>query len=164
MKRLTTSGGFARLEERHRNVKKEYYAVCADNEAAAESGDSSVWHDNFAYEENQRQMHQLAKRIVELEKILRDISIVPKPMFIPNTTQIGVCVHVVQISTQQEMVFYLSGYQDGNVQEGRLSYLSPMGSAFLDLEIGESTEVMHNNTQDIFELIAISLPTSIHHN
>ncbi len=65
-----TPAGRVRLRHRIHEARLAHEAICASNGEAAEAGDSSVWHDNFAYEENQRQMHQLARRVRTLEEIL----------------------------------------------------------------------------------------------
>ena len=70
---LTTAAGQQRTASRLNKVRDAYDAVCASNGAAAEAGDNSVWHDNFDYEENQRQMHQLARRFRDLEDAMRRI-------------------------------------------------------------------------------------------
>ena len=49
---VTSRGGYARLQQRLQEALDSYNAVCATNAEAADAGDSSVWHDNFAYEEN----------------------------------------------------------------------------------------------------------------
>ena len=65
-----TPAGRGRLRRRIEEARLAYLTVCASNGDAAGAGDSSVWHDNFAYEENQRQMHQLARRVSTLEEVL----------------------------------------------------------------------------------------------
>jgi len=62
-----TPGGFRRLQARIAAARRDYFAACAETEVAAESGDTSVWHDNFAFEENTRQKHQMARRVKDLE-------------------------------------------------------------------------------------------------
>ena len=63
----TTPAGLRRLNQRLAAARQRYLDICADNEDAAGAGDTSVWHDNFAYEENQRQMHALARRLRDMQ-------------------------------------------------------------------------------------------------
>ena len=66
---VTSRAGYQRLLDTLQAAKRRYDVVCASNEEAAGAGDSSVWHDNFAYEDNQRQMHQLARRVRDLQHL-----------------------------------------------------------------------------------------------
>jgi transcription elongation GreA/GreB family factor len=76
---FTSPAGRRRLIGRIERVRAAYDAVCASNGDAAEAGDNSVWHDNFDYEENQRQMHQLARRLRDLQDALRRMELVDAP-------------------------------------------------------------------------------------
>ena len=77
---LTTQHGLERTRARLAGALAEYERIVAGNAEAADAGDSSVWHDNFAYEENQRQMHQWARRIRDLREMIRRMEIVrPDP-------------------------------------------------------------------------------------
>ena len=71
-----TQAGHTTCLRRIDAARAAYQAVCNDNPAAREAGDSSVWHDNFAFEENQRQMHQLARVVRDLERVLEHAEIV----------------------------------------------------------------------------------------
>ena len=68
-KYFTTPAGYKRFLSKMKNVAKRYDAVVASNGDAADAGDNSVWHDNFAYEENQRQMHQWSQRFHKMEEL-----------------------------------------------------------------------------------------------
>ena len=61
-----TPAGRKRLAERINATRAAYLARSAENPDALQSGDSSGWHDNFAFEENMRQMHQLARQVRDL--------------------------------------------------------------------------------------------------
>jgi transcription elongation GreA/GreB family factor len=91
---LTTAAGQQRTASRLNKVRDAYDAVCASNGAAAEAGDNSVWHDNFDYEENQRQMHQLARRFRDLEDAMRRMEVVAAPSD-PTKVCFG-CVVIVE--------------------------------------------------------------------
>lgn len=163
-KKITTAGGYKRLEDLHKKVKEQYFEVCSDNSAAAESGDTSVWHDNFAYEENQRQMYQLATRIKEIEHLLNEIEVIATFYTAPATVQVGTCVQIFQESLNEEQEFFIAGFQDGDMMLGRLSYTSPIGKALLGLYEGESIELTINDRLETIEVLAITLPSNPHHN
>ena len=132
----TTPAGLRRARERLGRFREEYFAVCASNEEAAGAGDSSVWHDNFAHEENQRQMYRLAHRIRELEQCIDRIRVVPAWAEAPETVRLGVRVRLV-FDDGQEMTCFIAGWQDGDPQRGRISYESPLARGLLGAREGD---------------------------
>lgn len=131
-----TPAGYARLRARIERAREDYLAVCRTNEEAAGAGDSSVWHDNFAYEENQRRMHQLAARVAELEHLARATVVVP-PESVP-TDRVAVGSRVsLRIADGREVVWEIAGFDDGDPAAGRVSYLSALGRALVGASEGE---------------------------
>lgn len=122
---ITSREGYARLQARLRAAVDSYYAVCATNADAAAAGDNSVWHDNFAYEQNQRDMHKWACRVSELKKVLASVRVVALPAE-PESVQFGCIVTLRDRRENKEWTFEVAGYDDGDVERGRISYTSPL--------------------------------------
>jgi len=141
MRVVLTPGGKRRLQLRLALVRAEFDAVVADNPAALESGDTSGWHDNFAFEENQRRMHQLAHRVRELERILDRAEVVVPLREAPERVVVGTLVHWRFQDEPQVRSVWLAGYEDGDPSAGRVSYDSPFGRALLGAEEGDLREV-----------------------
>jgi transcription elongation GreA/GreB family factor len=140
-RRYLTRAGLHRLRGRIAEARAEYAAVCAGNEEAAGAGDSSVWHDNFAYEENQRQMHRLARRVRDLEEQLAAAEIVPACASAPDTVRIGARVRVRYSGSddegEREATYYIAGFDDGDPSEGRISYTAPLAARLIGAEVGD---------------------------
>ena len=136
-----TPDGRQRLEDRVRRVRAEYRAVCDDNPAALESGDSSGWHDNFAFEENMRQMHRLARRVRDLEEMLARSEVVQPLRSTPVRVMLGASVTWRFVDEQHTRTCWIAGYEDGDPVEGRVSYNSPLGRALVGAEEGDEREV-----------------------
>lgn len=132
-----TQAGLHRLRARITEARAAYLAVCADNEAAAQAGDSSVWHDNFAYEENQRQMHRLARRVRDLEDLLGRAKLVPACALPPTKVQLGASVRISYVDEDREATLYISGYDDGDPQIGRISYTAPLAVRLIGAQAGD---------------------------
>ena len=136
-----TREGVLRLEARIAGARAEFDAICKDNPAAAESGDSSVWHDNFAFEENQRQMQRLAKRVRQLEQ-LRDRAVtVEEPAGAPDEVVFGARVRYQVEGEPTPRRISIGGYDDGDAAAGIVSYNSPLGRALLGLRVGDEAEL-----------------------
>jgi len=151
----TTPSGMKRAQERLTSAISEYERVVSGNAEAADAGDSSVWHDNFAYEENQRQMHQWARRIRDLRQIMTQLEVVT-PARAPQRVQIGCRVVVCDPDTEREEAYVIAGYEDGDPAAGRLSYTSPMAQALLGGTEGESRVVLLGDRRRELEIVDIS--------
>lgn len=132
---LTTAEGQRRAASRLKHVRDAYDAVCASNGAAAEAGDNSVWHDNFDYEENQRQMHQLARRHRDLEDAMRRMEVVAAPRD-PVQVCFG-CAVIVETSDGRTERLVIGGYDDGDADLHRIAYTAPLAQALMRAEPGE---------------------------
>lgn len=157
MRYVLTPGGKRRLQHRLLTVRAEYDAVVADNPAALEAGDNSGWHDNFAFEENQRRMHQLAHRVRELERIHDQAEVVPPLRSAPERVVIGAAVTWAWLDEPEArpQQIWLAGYEDGDPALGRISYESPLGRVLIGAEEGESRELMQGGRQRPIEVLAI---------
>lgn len=136
-----TPGGAERLRRRVAAARAAYQAVVDDNPAALESGDTSGWHDNFAFEENQRQMHQLGRQVRELETLLGRATVVPLPRHPPERVILGSRVTWSYAGEEQARTCWISGWDDGDPDRGRVSYNSPLGAALVGAEPGEDREL-----------------------
>ncbi len=152
---VTTADGYARLQARLQSALDSYYAVCATNSEAAGAGDNSVWHDNFAYEQNQRDMHKWAARIAGLKKLLAEVRVVPPP-FAPETVQVGCVVTLRDDDENREWVFEVAGYEDGDVEQGRVSYTAPLMQKLADGEAGDERELFLDGKSRTVTIAALS--------
>jgi transcription elongation GreA/GreB family factor len=149
-----TRAGYERLLSRIARAREDYLAVCRTNEEAAGAGDSSVWHDNFAYEENQRRMHQLATRVADLERLAQSARIVSLPSSI-DRVMVGTRV-TVRIEDRAEARWEIAGFDDGDPVLGRISYVSPLGRALIGTIAGEVLEVVLDGRARELEVIAVT--------
>lgn len=145
---VLTPGGRRRLEARLDEVRAEFNAVVDDMPAALESGDTSGWHDNFAFEDNQRRQQQLAHRLRELER-MRDLAeTAPVWEDAPTQAFVGAAVRWCYADEPEvEREVWLAGFGDGDPEQRRVSYDAPLGRALLGAEAGEERALIHNGVQ-----------------
>lgn len=151
---ITTRAGRRRLERTLDDALRRYDEVVASNPEAAESGDTSVWHDNFAYEENQRQMHQWSRRIRDLRSMLASAEIVTPPQQ-PTRAQVGTTVRLLDLDSGDERAMALAGCEDGDPVAGRVSYTAPLGRALVGAEVGDLRTVRLAGGEKSFEILSI---------
>ncbi len=152
-----TPGGAARLRRRLTAARAAYQAVVDDNPAALESGDTSGWHDNFAYEENQRQMHQLARLVRELEALLGRATVVPLPRTAPDRAILGSRVRWSYADESEARCCWISGWDDGDPSYGRVSYNSPLGHALVGGSPGDARELKGGGVARLVDILDIDL-------
>ena len=152
---LFTPRGIDRLKIRIEQARSQYKATCDSNEDAAGAGDSSVWHDNFAYEENQRQMHQQAKKVRDLEVMLAAAEVVTSTTRDKGTVGIGCLVSFLQGDDEMPRQYYMSGYDDGDPKRGRISYNSPLGLKLLGSREGDVLDVRFGGRKVELEILEV---------
>ena len=152
---IFTPRSLERLIKRIDEARAAYKAVCDDNPAAREAGDSSVWHDNFAFEENQRLMHQLAHRVRELERILSNAEVIQPVKNQPERVVVGSSVTYCFEDDDVERTLYISGYEDGDPKNGRISYNSPLAMQLLGARPGDEVEVTIGGRKRTIEIISV---------
>jgi len=103
-----TPAGLRRLDARIADAHEAYLAVCKTNEEAAGAGESSVWHDNFAHEENQRRLHQLAAR--DHERLAARAGLVPAASAALDRVRVGCSVRIRAIDETDDTVWFLAGH------------------------------------------------------
>ncbi len=156
MRYYYTPDGLERLRARIARARAEYKAVCDDNPAALESGDTSGWHDNFAFEENQRKMHMLANRVRELERRHEAAVLVPPLEEAPDRVVVGASVRFAfEDEEEAPREVWIAGYDDGDPSEGRISYNSPLGKALIGAEPGDLREVRMGPRTRWLEVLAV---------
>lgn len=158
----TTPGGYDRLHQLLIDTRKRFYEVCQDNEDANGSGDSSVWHDNFAYEENQRQMQALSTKVIHLERLLADMSVSSLPIVEPQRVILGSLVTVSM--NEQKRTFFICGHQDGDVNHNRISYDSPLGRVLMGLEVEDEVTINLGQKSVDIEILSIGISSQQTHN
>jgi transcription elongation GreA/GreB family factor len=145
---VLTPGGRRRLDARLDEVRAEFGAVVDDMPAALESGDTSGWHDNFAFEDNQRRQQQLAHRLRDLERLRDSAETAPLWDEAPSRAYVGAAVrwcYADELEVEREV--WLAGFGDGDPEQRRVSYDAPLGRALLGAEPGEERPFAHNGHQ-----------------
>jgi transcription elongation factor GreA len=149
--------GLSAIRARLEAARAAFKSVCDDNPAARESGDSSVWHDNFAFEENQRLMHQLAARIRDLETELANAIVVSLPELVPTQVVIGARVLYAVDGERQPRTCTLVGHGEGRPELRCIAYDSPLGAALLGARMGDEVELVIGGRACLGTIVAIAL-------
>lgn len=118
---------------------KERPAVIEDMQLAATQGDFS---ENAGYQSAKQKLRRINSRLDHLNDELNHAVPIAKGS-IDGRISIGSTV-TVEVGGR-EMTFEILGTQESNPSRGRISYVSPIGSALLDHVVGDVVEVSVND-------------------
>jgi transcription elongation factor GreA len=135
-----TPEGFERLREELRRLKhEERPRVIQEIASAREHGDIS---ENAEYHAAKERQGMIEARIKELEaKISRADVIDPTQVSGSDRIQFGARVTVVDEDTEKESTYRIVGADEGDIQNGRLSFSSPLARALMGKSVGQSVEI-----------------------
>ena len=102
---------------------------------AKELGDLS---ENSEYMEARDEQQLIETRISELEEIVKNAVLIQMTTG-KSTVQIGATIHVTK--DDRDMKFSIVGANEAKPEQGLISNLSPLGSAFLNRKPGDSVKV-----------------------
>lgn len=132
---LTADGHKSLQEEYDTLISTKRPSIALRIQKAREYGDLS---ENAEYAEAKDEQSFIEGRILELEQILSNVSVIQN-----NGTK-----DIVQIGSQvtvhlngNEVIFTIVGAQEANPKEKKISHESPLGQALLGQKIGTTVEV-----------------------
>lgn len=129
-----TKSGYEKLKTELERLEREERPVIAKIlKEAISQGDLS---ENFAYHDGKRRQTELEDRISALKEELKHAQIETKK----ESGMVGLG-SVVTVATQDgsEREFTITGKEEADPGSGKISYDSPLGSAFMDREVGAVT-------------------------
>lgn len=128
--------GFEKLKEEARILKTDKRQEISQRiEEAKKLGDLS---ENAEYMEAKEEQELNERKIAELEEILRTAVIISKNRK-KGVVQIGSSIIVK--SNGKTASFIITGSEEANPDESKISNLSPLGSSFLDKKVGDIVTV-----------------------
>ncbi len=131
---LTAAGLKALQEEYEDLVNNKRHSVASRIQKAREYGDLS---ENAEYAEAKDEQSFIEGRILELEQILQNVSVIEQTS--SDIVQIGATVKV-HINGRDD-TFSIVGAQEADPRQKKISHESPLGRALIGKKVGSSVEV-----------------------
>jgi len=150
-----TPEGFQRLKaelERLKTVERK--EVIKAIEEARAHGDLS---ENAEYEAAKERQGHIEGRIQELSDRLARAEVIEIPKTPPEKIQFGVKVKLLNLDTDEEVVYRLVGPYESDVDKGLISVTSPLGQALIGKEVGDEVEVHTPAGVRTFEILEIEV-------
>lgn len=134
-----TAKGLEQLEE-----EVDYLKSVARKEVAARIKEALSFGDiseNSEYDQAKNEQAQLEEKIAKIENTISNARIIDENELSIDKVSIGSKVYVKDIEFDEEDVYFLVGSAEADPYEGRISNVSPLGSALIDGKIGDIVEV-----------------------
>ena len=148
----------AELEDRKTRVAAE---IAERLKLAREFGDIS---ENSEFEEATQAKADNEIRIHEIERILKNSTVIEEKGISKTRVSLGGQVRVRDVETGDEETYLIVGAQEEDVFSGKLSNESPVGSTLIGKQKGQVVEVKTPAGMLKYEIMDISLPKGVHNN
>ncbi len=117
---------------------------------AKELGDLS---ENSEYFEAREEQSQVESKIFELEEMIKNASVIEKPIGDRKTVQIGSSIEVSRDG--QKTKFTIVGSNEARPEAGLISNESPLGKAFLGQEAGKIVKVKTPKGEAAYKILSV---------
>lgn len=139
MATVLTSEGLEKLKqelEELKTVKRK--DVAAKIKVALSFGDLS---ENSEYDEAKNEQAMVEARIVQLEAMLKDVSVVDESELDNKKIRIGSRISIKDIEMDEILEYQIVGSTEANPADGKISDESPFGKALLGSSPGQIVDV-----------------------
>lgn len=116
---------------------------------------ADTWHDNFAFEEGQRQSTMWTQRIRELLKIRNNAALVNPPTD-TSKVSVGCTVTVLDETKSKEMTFKIGSYINFKDSRDYVSYSAPLAKLVIGAAVGEERKGMIDPYEMILKVMKIT--------
>ncbi len=138
-KKMTyTKEGYAALQKE----LSDLYAMREKNkEDIAQARSYGDLSENSEYDEAKKEQGQIAVRIMEVEHMINNAEIMDERDVDSSVVSVGSVVTVEHKEKNAEVVYHIVGSYETDPRNGKISDVSPIGSALLGTHAGDSVEI-----------------------
>jgi transcription elongation factor GreA len=125
-------------------------------EVAREHGDLK---ENAEYHAAKDRQGHIEGRIIELKDKLSRAEVIDCEKIGTDIVVFGTVVELLDLDTDEEVVYQLLGPEEADVKKGSISVLAPIGRSMLGKEVGDEVVVVTPGGKREFEVVKISPST-----
>lgn len=152
---IMTSEGVKKLEdelEYLKTVKRK--EITEKIKVAISYGDLS---ENSEYDEAKNEQAFVEGRIIQLENMLRNASVVDESEISLESVSVGSFVKVKDYDFEEEVEFHIVGSAEADPMENKISNESPVGKALIGKKVGDIVDVPVPDGISKFEILEIRI-------
>ncbi len=128
--------------------------IVRDIEEARAHGDIS---ENSEYDDAKERQAMCAGRIADLESRVASAEVIDVSRLPRNGRVVfGVTVKIENAETEEERTWKIVGEIEADIEQGKISYKSPLGRALLGCSEGDEAEVPAPSGKQIWEIIEVT--------
>lgn len=136
---ILTYSGLRELEEELQNLKLVRRKDVAEKiKEARAQGDLS---ENAEYDAAKEEQAEIESRIVEIEKLLKNVEVIDEEEVSLDSINVGCKVRIYDMEFDEEVDYAIVGSTEADPLEYKISNESPVGSALIGAKVGEEVEV-----------------------
>ncbi|WP_105616739.1 transcription elongation factor GreA [Vallitalea okinawensis] len=150
---VLTYDGLKKLEDeliQLKTIKRK--EVAQKIKEARAQGDLS---ENAEYDAAKEEQGEVESRIAELEKLLKNATVIDEDEIELDKVSIGCKVKLFDVEFEEEVVYTIVGSTEANPMEGMLSNESPVGAAIIGKSAGEKVVAVTPQGELQFEVLDI---------
>ncbi|PWR25680.1 transcription elongation factor GreA [Zavarzinia aquatilis] len=148
-----TAGGYEALEAELKRLKTvDRPAVIQAISAAREHGDLS---ENAEYHAAKEKQSFIETRVIELEDKISRAQVIDVSKLSGQVIKFGATITLVDIDTDDEVVYQIVGVDEADVKAGRLSVSSPVARALIGKTVGDEIEVTTPGGHKSYEILKV---------
>ncbi|MRG90603.1 transcription elongation factor GreA [Polyangium spumosum] len=149
-----TPEGQARLREELERLKKiELPQVVKDISVARDHGDLS---ENAEYHAAKERQGLIVARISFIEQTLSRAEVIDPSKLSGSKIQFGARVKLVNVDTDEEVVYQIVGPEEADIKQNRISVSSPLARGLIGREVGEEVRVVMPAGPRTYEILEIT--------
>ena len=138
-KTILTSEGLRKLEEELEVLRTKTRKEVAEKlKVALSFGDLS---ENSEYDEAKNEQAKVEARILQLENMLKNVTILDSNELSSDVVQIGSKVKIKDLQDDEILEYRIVGSMETNPDEGKISDESPVGKGLLGHRVGEELKI-----------------------
>ncbi|MBM3205145.1 transcription elongation factor GreA [Candidatus Uhrbacteria bacterium] len=145
-----TKDGVQRMENELKRLQAEQPQAVEEVVRTGAMGDFS---ENAEYQEAKFRLRRINDRITSLKERLKHVVIIEKGGDASGRVEIGSTV-VVQVN-EKTKTYFIVGPQESNPTQGRISFVSPLGTALMDHVVGDVVILQTENGEVSYTIMEV---------
>ena len=155
-KNIMTREGLRKYENELHDLKViRRIEVAQKIKEAREQGDLS---ENAEYDAAKDEQRDIEARIVELEKILKNVEVVDDEDITADRVMVGSTVTILDMEFSEEETYKIVGSTEADSLRGKISNESPVGKALIGKSVGDVITVQTHAGEFGYKVLEIKAP------
>lgn len=134
-----TPQGYARLREKLEYL--QHVELPKQEKALGEAREKGDLAENSEFDAAREHVWEVERQIGDLQALISDAEVQEVPRDPPGEVCFGVTVRVRNLTRGKEECYHIVGVGEGDIERGRISFMSPIGQGLIGKKVGVTFEV-----------------------